>query len=72
MRPKKIAPASLPKLFDVVELVAAHPDAGVAAGTLGTIVEELAEETYLVEFCNAEGRTIAVEPVPARDLALHR
>lgn len=71
MRQKKIAPDPLPKLFDVVELISARPDAAIAVGTVGTVVEELAEETYLVEFCDAEGRTLAVEPVPARDLALH-
>lgn len=71
MRQKKSVSPLSPKLFDVVELVAARPDMPVAKGTVGTIVEELDRETYLVEFSDSDGRTIAVEPVAGRDLMRH-
>ncbi|HET7842771.1 MAG TPA: DUF4926 domain-containing protein [Xanthomonadales bacterium] len=50
-----------PRLLDVVELLEPQPRAGLAAGRLGTIVEELTHphEAYEVEFCDEDGRTVA-------------
>jgi hypothetical protein len=70
-RNKKFAD-TLPKLLDVVEIVKARPDLKIVEGSIGTVVEALGENAYLVEFLDKDGKTIAVEAVPAGDLSLHR
>jgi hypothetical protein len=59
----------VPRLFDVVEL--ANAEKGVAAGSRGTVVEELPEHRYLVEFMNEDGKTSSVQTVPAWNLIVH-
>lgn len=71
MRPKRAISASVPKLFDVVELVSAPVGGTVQVGAIGTVVEELRDDVYLVEFCDEQGRAVAIEAVPASSLALH-
>lgn len=48
--------------FDVVVLAEDLPDAGLTKGMIGTIVMVFETPTpgYLVEFCDKEGRTIAL------------
>lgn len=48
------------ELYDVVELKAALPEEGLAAGAVGTIVHvfQTPETAYEVEFADEDGRTI--------------
>jgi hypothetical protein len=49
------------ELFDVVQLVVDMPEDGLRAGMVGTIVEVHQEpRAYEVEFCDNEGRMIAL------------
>jgi hypothetical protein len=49
------------RLHDVVELVVDLPAEGVAAGAIGTIVDEHTDPiSYEIEFVDADGRTIAL------------
>lgn len=43
-------------LYDVVSLL--KPYGRFCQGAMGTIVERLNQETYLVEFCDKKGRTL--------------
>lgn len=61
---------SAPKLYDVVELLEGLPAAGLPAGTQGTVVEELPDALLLVEFFDAAGRTLAIEPLGSEKLAV--
>ena len=47
------------KLLDVVALLTDLPERGLVRGQVGTIVEELADSVYEVEFTDDEGRTYA-------------
>lgn len=49
-------------LFDVVVLVQDVPEDGLVAGMIGAIVDIYTEptEAYEVEFCDPEGRTLAL------------
>jgi Domain of unknown function (DUF4926) len=49
------------KLLDTVATVRDIPEFGIKAGDVGVIVETFTdpEEAYEVEFCNANGETIA-------------
>ena len=67
---RRISLHSAPQLLDVVELAAGRPDAGLAAGSLGTIGEILDARSYLVEFCDASGRTLAIETLSESDFRL--
>ena len=46
---------------DIVRLIAARPDHGLLPGATGTIVHifERPTRAFEVEFCDADGRTIA-------------
>ncbi|WP_406872388.1 DUF4926 domain-containing protein [Aminobacter sp. P9b] len=63
---------SVPKLFDIVELLEGLPAVGLPAGTQGTVVEELPDAFLLVEFCDAAGHTLAIEPLASEKLAVSR
>jgi hypothetical protein len=69
-RNERIQIESVPKLFDVVELLSDR--AGLAAGARGTVVEELPGDSYLVEFSNEDGKSLSVETLSAAEIALHR
>lgn len=56
------------KLLDVVTLMRPLPELGLAAGQVGTLVEELAAEVFEVEFADLGGRAYAMAPVVAADL----
>jgi len=47
------------KLLDVVALMKDLPEKGLSRGQVGTVVEELAEGVFEVEFCDNDGRTYA-------------
>ena len=46
-------------VLDVVALMEDQPDRGLLRGQVGTIVEELTENVYEIEFSDDEGRTYA-------------
>jgi len=54
------------QLLDVVALLEDHPEAGLVAGQVGTLVEQLADGALEVEFSDDEGRTYAEVALPAR------
>ena len=56
------------QLLDVVALLEDHPEAGLVAGQVGTIVEQLTEAVFEVEFSDEEGTTYAEVALPARQL----
>ena len=49
------------KLLDVVALIENLPDKSLGVGQVGTIVETLAPDVWLVEFSNDRGQTYAIE-----------
>ena len=53
-----------PILYDVVAVLQDVPDQGVKAGWVGTIVEELDTGVFLVEFADAQGRTLLLPTLP--------
>ena len=55
-------------LFDIVALLTDLPDEKISTGQVGTIVEELTEAVYEVEFADAQGRTITTCAVAATNL----
>ena len=48
------------KLLDVVALLAARPQDGLAFGQVGTVVELHSPEAFEVEFLDSQGRTISL------------
>lgn len=56
------------KELDVVALLRDIPDAKLAKGQVGTVVETLGESAYEVEFCGDDGRAYAILGVAAKDL----
>jgi len=56
-----------PKLFDVIAILDDIPDHGLLKGQVGTLVEQLSEDTFEVEFSDNSGKTYAIMP-----LATHR
>lgn len=57
-----------PSLLDVVALLTELPAQRLARGQVGTIVEELDEQTSLVEFSDDQGRAYAIAPCPRAEL----
>ena len=47
------------KLLDVVALMQDLPQKGLCRGQVGTVVEELADGVFEVEFCDNDGRAYA-------------
>jgi hypothetical protein len=56
------------ELFDVVVLTEAIPSYNLRKGVLGTIVEILGEEVFLIEFANTKGLTYAIVPIKSSSL----
>ena len=56
------------KILDVVALLTDIPADKIQAGQVGTIVEELAEGVFEVEFADNQGKTIAMCAIEAVDL----
>jgi hypothetical protein len=59
-----------PKLLDVVALLKNLPDHHLVTGQVGTVVEMLDMESYLVEFCNHKGETLAMVSLKTGELLL--
>jgi hypothetical protein len=57
-----------PSLLDVVALLTDRPDHRLARGQVGTVVEQLDDETLLVEFSDDQGRAYAAAPCPRDEL----
>lgn len=57
-----------PKLLDVVALLRALPEYGLARGQVGAVVDETDSATVLVEFSDTDGRTLALPSVSRSDL----
>jgi hypothetical protein len=68
MKAKTRARGGGPSLLDVVALLSGLPAQRLARGQVGTIVEELDDESSLVEFSDDQGRAYAVAPCPRTEL----
>jgi hypothetical protein len=68
MKMKRRIRKEAPSLMDVVALLKDLPAQGVTRGQVGTAVEELDHETWLVEFSDDEGRAHAVAQCQGADL----
>ncbi len=51
------------KLLDVIALLRARPQDGLALGQVGTVVEVYSPDAFEAEFLDSQGRTIALIPV---------
>jgi hypothetical protein len=58
------------KILDVAALLEDIPDKNLVKGQVGTIVEELPDNNFEVEFINKNGETIAMAAVNAGNLLL--
>lgn len=56
------------KLLDVVATLEYLPEKSLSKGQVGTIVEMLDTDVYLVEFADLEGVAYAIEPIPGDKL----
>ena len=68
MKAKTRARDGGPSLLDVVALLSDVPAQRLARGQVGTIVEELDDESFLVEFSDDQGRAYALAPCPRTEL----
>ena len=58
--------------MDVVALLAELPEQRLGRGQVGTVLDQLDDDTVLVEFSDEQGRAYAVAPCPrAALLILH-
>ncbi len=55
-------------LLDVVALVEDLPAQGLSRGQVGTVVDELDTDAFLVEFSDSDGRTYAMLPLLTHQL----
>jgi hypothetical protein len=62
MKAEKRAKHEGPSVLDVVALLADVPAQRLARGQVGTIVDQLDDNTLLVEFSDDEGRAYAIAP----------
>jgi hypothetical protein len=60
--------ARTPKLLDVVALLRDLPEIRLRRGQVGSVVDELDENTVLVEFADADGQTLALPNIARADL----
>ena len=51
------------KLLDVVATLEDLPEAHLAKGQVGTIIDELDKDVVLVEFADLSGAAYAIEPI---------
>jgi hypothetical protein len=68
MKAKKQAKSEPPSILDVVALLTDLPAERLARGQVGTIVEQVDDKTYLVEFSDDQGRAYALAPCPRAEL----
>lgn len=57
-------------LLDVVALIHASPEHQLPAGAEGTVVEVFTPDAYMVEFVDADGRTLALPTLASSSLQL--
>lgn len=55
-------------ILDVVALLGDHTNDKLARGQVGTVVEQLDDQTVLVEFSDDEGQAYAVAPFALTEL----
>jgi len=70
MNTKPQARSEAPSLLDVVALLTDLPAQGLARGQAGTVVEQLDDRAWLVEFSDDQGRAYAVAPCQDTDLLI--
>ncbi|MEK6780245.1 MAG: DUF4926 domain-containing protein [Bacteroidota bacterium] len=58
------------KVLDVVALLHDQPDKKFMKGQVGTVVEQLDENVFEVEFVNTKGETIGLEEIHSDNLFL--
>jgi hypothetical protein len=68
MKARKRGKGEKPSVLDVVALLADLPAESLGRGQVGTIVEQLDGNTFLVEFSDDQGRAYAVAPCPRTEL----
>lgn len=56
------------RLLDVVALAGDMPEHGLLRGQVGTVVEELDTDIFLVEFSDDQGKTYAMLPLKRQQL----
>ena len=59
------------KLLEPVTLLVDLPEHGLIRGQIGTIIEDLALNVFLVEFSNDEGHTVELLPLEAELLSVY-
>ena len=60
------------KLLDVIAVLQARPQDGLALGQVGTVVEVYSPGAFEVEFLDSQDRTIALVPVKRSEVLLLR
>ena len=68
METKPQSRSEAPSVLDVVALLTDLPEQGLARGQVGTVLEQLDGEAWLVEFSDDQGRAYAVAPCRGADL----
>lgn len=58
------------ELLDVVALTVDLPEQNLVRGQVGTVVEELAQDVFEVEFSDDDGKTYASLPLKAGQLMI--
>ena len=68
MKARKRTKNGVPSMLDVVALLSDLSTEGLARGQVGTVVEQLDDRTFLVEFSDDQGRAYAIAPCPQAEL----
>jgi len=68
MKAKKQPKRETPSVLDVVALLTELPAERLARGQVGTVVEQLDDTTFLIEFTDDEGRAYAIAPCRRAEL----
>jgi hypothetical protein len=68
MKTKRCIQNEGPSPLDVVALLTDVPSLGLARGQVGTVVEQLDNKTWRVEFSDDQGRAFAVADCHGADL----
>ncbi|MBS4029499.1 MAG: DUF4926 domain-containing protein [Ignavibacteriales bacterium] len=56
------------KLYEVVAVLANNEERNIHRGMVGTIIEELSDNNFLIEFSNQDGETISLAPFHSENL----
>jgi len=68
MKTKKRGNSEKADLLNAVALLTDLPTQRLSRGQVGTVVEQLDDQTLLVEFSDDQGRAYAVAPCPRTEL----